>query len=107
MSGSSQTDLAAEVLRNRFAVRLRTELMVDEAEYDRLRALLARVADVWRSTEALDKELVRAVYSQVSAVAPMADYMSSRRHPMAARAREIAVALEEGLMDALDLVRKT
>ena len=93
-------ELKRKILDNRFIERLR-ELVVDRCEYDALRGALVELADEWRGSPMVDKEVVQELY----VLAPVARGMASilaRHDPQGAReAEDMATELDALVLECL------
>lgn len=90
-------DTKTEILQNRFVDRLRMELVIDEAEYDRLCSALKRLAEQWKPLTAIDKELMQDLYVLSSVTRNMAPELSGKTFEV----EEMATELDALVMECL------
>ena len=59
---SMPRDFAAEILDNSYLEKLRTEIMIDKKEYEKLCSSLRDLAKAWKGVKNIDKKIVQEIY---------------------------------------------
>jgi hypothetical protein len=92
--------LKPAILENQFLHRLRTQAVIDQAEYTKLCDALRNLAKLWRSETLIDKELVQELYI----LAPTTRYQAEaleHRPDLRTQIGQLAIELDNLVMECL------
>lgn len=84
----------ANILKNRFIDRPRTELVVDRVEYDILISLLQQLAVEWRGREVISKAVAQDLYVLAPITKNMADTLREHAPKLADEVDDLAIEID-------------
>ncbi len=85
--------LKKRLLDNQFLIRLRCELVIDQKEYESLRAGILELTRQWKGQTLVDKELAQLLYILAPVCNNMADTFPERRE-WSEKVRDCAIELD-------------
>ncbi len=94
-------DLKTRILTNRFVDRLRTELQIDDREFEDLCEALKELAAKWRGVSLIDKELMQDLYALASITNNVAAVFDPDRPEVAHLIREMATQIDALVLECL------
>jgi hypothetical protein len=98
-------DLNKGLLENQFLIKLRTELVIDEHDYEALCVGLVEVARQWKDSTLVDKELAQLIYILAPVCHNMADsfpqHSCPHRKEWSSKVRDYAIHLNALALECL------
>jgi hypothetical protein len=93
--------LKTKILRSKFVDRLRTEMVIDQNEYQPLCEALKELAVEWRGVSYIDKDVAQDLYVLPQITKNVAQSLVSYQPEMARKIEEMAMELDALILDCL------
>ena len=95
------SELKKTILNNKFVELLRSEIVIDQNEYQPLCDALKDLANEWVGTSFIDKELVQELYVLPQITRNVAQSLVEYQPDMSQKIEEMAMELDALILDCL------
>ena len=94
-------DFATEILNNNYLEKLRTELVIDKKEYEKLCDSLKCLAKEWKGIKSIDKKIVQELYVLAPVTRNMAESVKEYNSKLAQEIESLSLELDALVLECL------
>ena len=94
-------DFATEILNNNYLEKLRTELVVDKEEYEKLCDSLKCLAKEWKGAKSVDKRIIQELYVLAPVTRNMAESVKEYNNKLAQEIETLSLELGALVLECL------
>jgi hypothetical protein len=94
-------DFATEILDNNYLEKLRTELVVDKKEYEKLCYSLRCLAKEWKGAKSVDKRVVQELYILAPVTRNVAESVKEYNSELAQEIESLSLELDALVLECL------